>query len=182
MLPHLEAVAQRRGEQPRACRGADQREGPQRHVDRAGVDAFAQGNVDAEVLHRRVEELFDGLGQAVDFVDEKDGSLFGVGEVGNQVLGSRERGAAGDLEGHAQVARDDGGESRLAESGRTVEKNVSQRLAALARSVDGDLDPLVDRALADHFGHPLRTQIAVVVGIGRSLLVEDGFAGHRREA
>ena len=70
--------------------------------------------------------------------------------------------AAGDLQAHAQIARNAGGEGRFAQAGRTVEQDVPQRLAALAGGIDRDFQPGVDLALADHVAHPLRTQIAVV--------------------
>ena len=40
---------------------------------------------------------------------------------------------------------------------------MAQRLAALRGGIDGDAQPLVDLALADHVAHPLRAKIAVFV-------------------
>ena len=163
MLADLEAIAQRRREQAAARRGADQRERPQLHVHRAGPGPFAERDVDAKVLHRRVHELLDRLGQPVDFVDEQDRAFLGVGEIGQQVLRRGERGAAGDLQRHAQLARDARGERRLAEAGRAVEQDVAQRLLALAGGVDGDRQPLGHFALADHLAHVPRPQGDFVV-------------------
>ena len=59
---------------------------------------FAERDVDAKVLHRRVHELLDRLGQPMDFVDEQDRAFLGVGEIGQQVLRGGEGGAAGDLQ------------------------------------------------------------------------------------
>ena len=163
VLADLEAVAKRGREQAAAGGRADQRERPQLHVDRAGAGPFAERDVDAKILHRRVHELLDRLGQAVDLVDEQDRALLGVGEIGEQVLGRGEGGAAGDLQRDAQVARDAGGEGRLAEAGRAVEQDVAERLLAFAGGVDGDLQPLGHLALADHLAHVLRAEGDFVV-------------------
>ena len=40
---------------------------------------------------------------------------------------------------------------------------MAQRFAALRGGIDGDAEPLVDLALADHVTHPLRAQIAIFV-------------------
>ena len=119
-------------------------------VDRAGVDAFAQNDVDAEVLHRRIEKLLDRLGHAMDFVDEQDRSFFDVRQIGEQVLGRGQGRPAGDLHGNAHVAGDAGGEGRLAQARRAVQEDMAQRFAALRGGIDGDAQPLMDLALADH--------------------------------
>ena len=67
-----EAVAQGRAEHGVAGRRADEGEARQRQAHAAGARPFADHEVEREVLHRRVEDLFDGAGQAVDLVDEED--------------------------------------------------------------------------------------------------------------
>ena len=121
-----------------------------------GVHAFAERNVDAEIFHRGVEELFDGFGKAVDFVDEQDRAFFGVGEIGNQVFGGHEGCTAGDLNGRADFARDAGGEGGFAQARRAVEENMAQRFVALAGGIEGDFEALGHFALADHVFHALR--------------------------
>ena len=98
----------------------------------------------------------------MDFVDEQDRAFLGIGQIGNHILGGLQHRPAGDLQADAQVARNAGGERRLAQTGRTIEQDVPERLAALAGGIDRDLQPRVDLALSDHVLHPLRTQIAVV--------------------
>ena len=156
MFAHLEAVAKRGRQQARPRGGADQREGLQVDGDRVGVDPFAQGYVDAEVFHGRVEEFLDRLGEPVDLVDKEHRPLFDVGQVGDEVLGGRQGRPAGHEEVHVQVVRDAGGEGRLAQPWRAVEEDMAQRLAPLAGRIDGDLQPGKDLALADHVPHPLR--------------------------
>ena len=113
----------------------------------------------------------------MDLVDEQDRSLFDVGQIGDQVLGRGQGGPAGDLHAHAHVAGDAGGEGRLAQSRRAVEEDMAQRLAALRGGIDGDVQPLVDLALADHVAHPLRAKIAIFV-VGNRSGLQDRFAGH----
>ena len=57
---------------------------------------------------------------------------------------------------------------------------MAQRLAALGGGIDGDAQPLVDVALADHVAHPLRAKIAVFV-VGNRFGLQDRFAGHGEE-
>ena len=103
--------------------------------------------------------------------------FFGVGQVGDEVLGGLQGRAAGDLISHAQVAGDARGKGGFAQARRPGEKDVPQRLAAFGGRVHDDLQPGVHLALPDHFGHALRAQIAVVVSRGGRRL-EDRFAAH----
>ena len=52
-------------------------------------------------------------------------------------------------DGDAELVRDDGGQRRLAEPGRAVEQRVVERLAAVPRRGDRDLQVLSDPILAD---------------------------------
>ena len=55
----------------------------------SGRLALAQHDVELEVLHRRVEHLFDGSGQAVDLVDEEHVALAELAEDGGEVAAAR---------------------------------------------------------------------------------------------
>ena len=178
MLPHLKPVAERGREQPGAGGGPDQRERPQRHVDRPGVDPLAERQVDAKILHRRIQKLLDRLRQPMDFVDEQHRPLLGVGQIGDHVLGGRQGRAAGDLEADAQVAGDAHGEGRLAQARRTVEEDVPQRFAPFRGRIDRDFQPRVHFPLPDHVLHPLRAQVAVLVLEFRRRL-QDRFPWHK---
>jgi len=41
----------------------------------------------SKIFHGRVHELFDRFGQSMNLVDEQDRTLFGIGEIGQQILG-----------------------------------------------------------------------------------------------
>ena len=75
MLMQAEAFAKGPREHAAAGGSADDREFLERQADRPGRDAFAQDDVDAEIFHHGVDELFDGAGQAMDLVDEERSSL-----------------------------------------------------------------------------------------------------------
>ena len=163
MLPHHEPVSQRRREQARPRRRSDERERPQRHVDRAGRDTVAERDVDPEILHRGIEELLDRDRHAMDFIDEEHRALGAIGQVGEEVLRRGERRPAGDLERGAQLLGNAGGKRRLAEARRPVEQNVAQRFAPFPRGIDGDREPFKHRPLADHLAEPLRPQRAILL-------------------
>ena len=125
---HPEAVAERRRQQARARRRADEREGRQVERERARRRALADDDVDAEVLERRVEHLLGGAVEAVDLVDEEDVALLERGQDRRHVL-PLERRAGDGAEADAELLADDVGEARLAEAGRAGEQDVVERLA-----------------------------------------------------
>ena len=162
-LPDAEAVAQRRGEQAGARGRADQREGRHRQADAARRRALADHDVDLEVLHGRVEDLFDGRVQAVDLVDEQDVALLQVGEDAGHVDLALERRPRRGVDAHLQLGRDDAGQGRLAQAGRPGQQHVVERLAAVARRLHEDLELLLDAGLADEVGELLGAQRLVEV-------------------
>ena len=70
-LHDAEAIAQRRREQARTRRGAHQRERRQVDLDRARAGAFADHDVELEVLERGIQDFLDDRAQPMDFVDEQ---------------------------------------------------------------------------------------------------------------
>ncbi|KQS81802.1 hypothetical protein ASG32_03385 [Methylobacterium sp. Leaf361] len=113
-----EPVAQRRRQQPRSRRGADQRELRQLDLDRARRRALADDQVELVILHGRVEDLLDRRVEPVDLVDEQDVALLQVGELGGQIPGLGDHRPGGRAEVHAEFARHDLRQRGLAEPGR----------------------------------------------------------------
>ena len=66
-----EPVPQRPGQRARPGGRAHQRERRHLQRNRRGARTFADDDVDAEVLHRQVQHLLGGPGDAVDLVDEQ---------------------------------------------------------------------------------------------------------------
>ena len=161
-----EAAAQRRAQQARACRGADEREGLALDLHGAGVEPRVECDVDAEVLHRRIHELLDGGGGAVDLVDEQDVAGLEPRKGGDEVGPSRECRAAGDMHLRAHLGGDDVGQRGLAQAGRAVQQHVVEGLVSGAGGLHSDRQSLKRLALADVFGQSLRTQSPAGVLVG----------------
>ena len=104
-LHDAEAVAQRRGEQARARRGAHQGEGRQIQLDGARRRPLADHDVELIVLHRRIEHFLHHRRQTMDLVDEQHVARLQVGEQGRQVAGPLEHRPGGLAQVHAQFVR-----------------------------------------------------------------------------
>src|SRR6266511_1004946 len=142
-----EPVAQRRREEAGARRRADEGEPRERQLHHLRADAGAEDDVEAKVLHRRVERLLDRGREPVDLVDEEDVARRERGEQPREVALLHERGAARDVQRDAELAREDVRERRLAEPRRTGEEHVIERLAARLRGLGVDLEVLDDLLL-----------------------------------
>ena len=85
MAGEPEAVPQRGREQPRAGGRAHHGERRQRQRDRARPGPLADDDVDAEVLHRDVQQLLGRAGEPVDLVEEEHLALLQGGQHGREV-------------------------------------------------------------------------------------------------
>src|ERR1700690_4021718 len=87
--PHrdAEAVAQRIGEQPGTCRGADQGEFGKVDLHRACRRAFTDDEVELKILHRRIKDFLDRRVEAMDLVDEENVAIFEIGEQRREIAG-----------------------------------------------------------------------------------------------
>ena len=99
-------------------------------------------DIDAEVFHRRVEILFDGLGDAVNLVDKQDVAFAQVGEQASEVSGLIDHGAGGDADLFAHLMPQDQGEGGLTEPRRAAEQNVVEWVATIAGCADHDFEAL----------------------------------------
>ena len=164
---------------PGARRRADQRELLQRHLHRARARSLPDDDVQLVVLHRRIEDLLDGRRHPVDLVDEEDRVLLQVGEHSGQVAGTLDHRTGGGADRHAHLVGDDVGQRRLAETGRTVQQDVIERLAAPARRRDRDLEVVPQSVLADVLVQRSRTQPRFVLGVIVRRARGDEAIGHR---
>ena len=173
-----EPVAPRRGEQPGAGGGADQRERGEIDLHRARGRALADDQVELEILHGGIEHFLHRRIEAVDLVDEQHVALFEIGQECREVARLGDDGAGGGLEVDAQLARHDLGERGLAQPRGPRTQHMVQRLAARLGSLDEDPEVLLGLRLADEFFQPLRTQMRVDGVVGRLF----GFADRRVHA
>ena len=136
-----------RSQQAAARCGADEREGRQLDLDRAGRGAFVQHDVDFIVLHRRVEILLDDRAEAVDLVDEKHVARIEVGQQARQVARLVEHRPRRDAQLRPHFVGDDVREGRLAQSRGAVQQDVVERVAAHERRLDEDMEVFDDLVL-----------------------------------
>ncbi|CFM09835.1 Uncharacterised protein [Bordetella pertussis] len=179
-----EAVAQRIGQHAGAGGGAHQREGLQVQLDAARGRAFADQDVDLEVFQRRIEDFLDHRRQAVDLVDEQDVVAFQVGQQRRQVARALQHGAGRLAQLHAHFVRDDVRQGGLAQARRAEQQDMVERLAALARGRDEDLQLFARALLADVFFQRLGPQGAfdrLLVGRHRLRRDNAGRIGQGRE-
>ena len=106
----------------------------------ARARALPDHDVEAEVLHRRIEALLDDARQPVDLVDEEHVAVVEVREDRGEVAGPFERGTARGVQARAHLVGDDPGQRGLAEPGRTREQHVVDGLPALLGRGQHDLE------------------------------------------
>jgi hypothetical protein len=179
-VDQAEPRAQRRGQQPLAGRGADEREPRERHLDGPGARPLPDHDVELVVLHRGIEDLLDDGRHSVDFVDEEDLALGEVGQDRREIARLLQHRARGRLDGRAQLGRNHVRQRRLAEPGRAVQQHVIERLAATPRSGDGDLQVLPHVRLADVLGERARPETRLVRNVlVRSRAGDQPIVSHR---
>ena len=99
------------------------------------------------------------------FVNEQDLLVAHIGQDGGEVALDLQGRPGSLLKRHCQFVGDDGGESGLAQPGRTVQQHVIQSLAARSRCLDGDGQVLFDLGLSDELCQPLWPQLQLKRGI-----------------
>ena len=94
----------------------------------------------------------------MDFVDEQNVARFEIGQNGCKVAGARQHGAGGRAEIDLELAGNDLCQRRLAQTRRSREQHMIERLLAGARRGDENREVLARLPLSDEFREPLRTQ------------------------
>ena len=156
-----EAIAQRVGQHARARGCADQRERLQVELDGSRRWSLADQDVDLEVLECWIEDFLDHRGQAMDLVDEQHVVALEVGQHRREVARALEHRAGGLAQVHTHLRGDDVRERGLAQTRRTEQQHVVERLAALAGRTDEDVELLACLGLADVLGQRARAQRAL---------------------
>ena len=165
---NAEALPERRRQQAGARGGADQREAGKIDAHRARRRPLADDQVELVVLERRIEDFLDRRVEPVDLVDEQHVAVFEIGEQRGEVAGLGDHRAGGRAEIHAELARHDLRERRLAETGRSCEQHMVERLAPRPRRLDEHLEIGADLGLADELGERLRPERGLATGPRRA--------------
>ena len=140
-----------RGDQARARRRPDEREGRQIDAHGARRRPLADDEVELEILHGGIEDLLHRRIQAMDLVDEQHVAGLQIGQQRREIAGARDHRAGGGAEADAELAGDDLGQRRLAEARRPEEQHMVEGLAAGAGGGDEDLEIGAQLLLADEF-------------------------------
>ena len=143
---------------PGAGGGPDQRERGDVERDRGGAGPLADDDVDAEVLHREVEHLLGGPGDAVDLVDEQHVAGREVGQHRGEIARPFQGRAAGEPDLCAELGGDDQREAGLAQPRRPGEQHVVGRVAAPPRPLQHQRQLLAHPGLPDELGERPRPQ------------------------
>src|SRR5215207_24230 len=138
---------------------------------RASCRPLAEDDVHREVLHRRIEDLFDLPVQAVDLINEQEVAFFQRGHDRRHVSGTLQGWPARRPEPNPHLLGEDTAQRRLAKSRRAVEQYVVQRLIALLGSLYEDPEVLLERLLSNELVERARPERWLVV-LGVSLGVE----------
>ena len=170
---HVDAktCTQRSCKQTTAGGGTNQCKGIKVNLYAAGRWSLVNHDVDAVILHCRVEILLDYGRKAVDFIDEKDIFRLQRGKDTRQVTRLVQYGARCYLEAHAKFIGNDVAKGCLTQSGRAVQQGVVKRLAALTGSLHKDTQVLDNLALSGKIIESKRTQSVIQLLVARQLLL-----------
>ena len=183
VVRNAEAVAQRLREQAGPRGRTDERERLERHRHHARMHPAVDGEVDAEVLHGRIDVLLDRRGQAVDLVDEEHVALLHLRERADQVRRLRERRTARHIGAASHLVGDHVRKRGLAEPRRAMQQHMFHRRRTGARGIDGDRQAFLQVGLSDVLGQLLRAQRRTGRGLGFTVTpllcrLDDSFSCH----
>lgn len=114
-----ESVAEGGGEGGGFGGGANDGEFWEVEAHGSGSWAFAENDVEAEIFHGGIKDLFDCGSESVNFVNEKDFARLEGSQDGGEVGGFFDDGARSESEGRAHFFGDDVGKGGFSKSWRS---------------------------------------------------------------
>lgn len=172
-----EPITEGAGEVALAGGGSDDGKWGDVETDAAGGGSLSDHDVDFSVFHGGVEDFFDLAGEAVDFVNEEDGSGFEVCEDADEVTGSDDGGAGSDMKDGLHFGGDDVGEGGFPEAGGAVKEEMVERFFTLFCGLEKDAEIAFDVYLPDEFGEATGTEGELIFA-GDSFGVDLVVAAH----
>ena len=133
-----EAGTERCRKQSAARGGSDEGEGVQVDLNTASRGPLVYHDVDAIVLHGRVEILLHDGREAMNLIDEEHIVRLQTGQDACQVSGLVQHRTAGELESHAQLVGNDIAQGGLAQSWRAMKQRMVERLATITSCLHED--------------------------------------------
>ena len=158
-----EARTERRREQSAARCGAHERERVEVDLYRPRRRTLVDHDVDAVVLHRRVEILLYDRRETVNLVNEQHVARFERSEDASEVARLVEHRSARNLEAHAQFVGYNVAKRCLAQSWGAVQQRVVERFAAVLRRLDEHFEVLHHLLLSAEIAEPQRSQSVLKV-------------------
>jgi len=160
-LNQTEAVPQWRAEGAGPGGGSHQGERGEVKGAGAGGAALAHREIEAAILHRRVEELFRHPAQPVNLIDEQQLARLQIHQQTNDVAGTLEGGSTGDPAGDPELLRQHHRHGGFAETGRAVEQHVVEGIPTRRGRLHRNPKHLLEFALPDVVIQPLRPQAVI---------------------
>ena len=131
MHVNAETGSERCSKQSATCSGTHQCKRVQVNLYAACRGTFVNHYINAVVLHCAVQILLYHGRQSVYLIDKQHVVLLKRCQYSSQIAGLVEHGAAGYLESHAQLVRDDVRQGGLSQSWRSVQQCVVKRFATV---------------------------------------------------
>ena len=129
-------------------------------IERA-AGTFADHDVDLKVFQRGIQNFFDDRAESMYLIDKQHVVLFEIRQYCGQIAGSFEHRPRGLPQIDAHLARDDVRQCGLAETRRTEQQHMIERLRTIACCFYEDAKLLADLRLPDVFGERSGTQRAL---------------------
>ncbi len=164
----------------RSRKGAERRPARGEPVTKGARGGSAvEDDVDRKVLHGGVEDFLHGTRKPVNFVDKKKGARGESRQDPDQVSPLFERRSGRGQEGDAHGPCDQSGEGRFSQTGRTVQKNMVQRVFPEKSRLDGYFQAVDHVLLPDIMVEGPRSQEVRVGNLLRELFRNQkiGFIG-----
>ena len=148
-LDQAEPIPQRGTEGTRPGCGTDQ--GERGQIEGAGPcrAAFANGEIQPAVLHRRVEQLLSHAIEAMNLVDEQEFPGLQIHQQADDVPGTFEGRSTGDPAAHPQLFGQHERHGGLTETGRAVQQDVIEGFIPAQRRLNRDAENLFQLGLPD---------------------------------
>ncbi len=157
-LNHAEPVTERRGKLTRTRGSADQREMRQIYPYRTRRRTVAHYDIESVILHCGVQYLLDLTGKPVYLIDKQHIVRLQIRQQRCEIARLFDSGSRGYTDIHSHFIRDYARQRGLAKSGRSVQQNVIQTLAALFRRLDIYRHILLDLVLTYILGKGFRAE------------------------
>ena len=170
--PHRNAEAIEQGFCQQAGTGgrADQGEPRQLDLDRARRWPLPDHDVEAIILHRRIEHLFHSRGQTMDLINEENIICFQIGQQRGKVAGLGNHRPGGGAKINPQLIGHNLRQRCFAKPGRAVKQDMVKRFFAGLRRLDKDPQIILRQPLANKVIKTFRTQRHIsVFGLARAV-------------